>query len=106
MRKYDITMEGDNKIGVVAPTEKEARAQASNMVKGLKVESVVDTGPAEAPKPRPLTPAVMKEAMARRSRSAPKTSPIRGRKKIGRNQQCPCGSGKKFKKCCGRQRRR
>jgi tetratricopeptide (TPR) repeat protein len=22
--------------------------------------------------------------------------------KVGRNQQCPCGSGKKFKKCCGR----
>jgi SWIM/SEC-C metal-binding protein len=22
-------------------------------------------------------------------------------KKIGRNELCPCGSGKKFKKCCG-----
>jgi preprotein translocase subunit SecA len=22
-------------------------------------------------------------------------------KKIGRNDPCPCGSGKKFKKCCG-----
>ena len=22
--------------------------------------------------------------------------------KIGRNAQCPCGSGAKFKKCCGR----
>jgi uncharacterized protein YchJ len=21
---------------------------------------------------------------------------------VGRNQPCPCGSGKKFKKCCGR----
>jgi Protein of unknown function (DUF1186)/SEC-C motif len=24
--------------------------------------------------------------------------------KIGRNEPCPCGSGKKFKKCCGNQR--
>ena len=24
------------------------------------------------------------------------------RRKIGRNEMCPCGSGKKFKKCCGR----
>ena len=24
-----------------------------------------------------------------------------GRKKIGRNDPCPCGSGKKFKRCCG-----
>ena len=25
------------------------------------------------------------------------------RRRIGRNDPCPCGSGKKFKKCCGRQ---
>jgi SEC-C motif len=24
------------------------------------------------------------------------------RQKIGRNEPCPCGSGKKFKKCCAR----
>jgi uncharacterized protein YecA (UPF0149 family) len=22
--------------------------------------------------------------------------------KIGRNDKCPCGSGKKYKKCCGK----
>ncbi len=27
--------------------------------------------------------------------------PVR-RKKIGRNQPCPCGSGKKYKQCCGK----
>jgi SWIM/SEC-C metal-binding protein len=27
--------------------------------------------------------------------------PVRGSPKVGRNDQCPCGSGKKFKKCCG-----
>lgn len=27
--------------------------------------------------------------------------PINSRPKIGRNEPCPCGSGKKFKKCCG-----
>lgn len=26
---------------------------------------------------------------------------VRGGPKIGRNDSCPCGSGKKFKKCCG-----
>ena len=34
-------------------------------------------------------------------RGAPAADGI-GRKKIGRNDPCPCGSGKKFKKCCGR----
>jgi len=32
---------------------------------------------------------------------APKLHPIeREQKKVGRNDPCPCGSGKKFKKCC------
>jgi preprotein translocase subunit SecA len=25
----------------------------------------------------------------------------RGGRKIGRNSQCPCGSGRKYKRCCG-----
>lgn len=29
-------------------------------------------------------------------------SPSQRGKKIGRNDPCPCGSGKKYKKCCGR----
>ncbi|MBC8175103.1 MAG: preprotein translocase subunit SecA [Candidatus Marinimicrobia bacterium] len=30
-----------------------------------------------------------------------KRQPIRVGKKVGRNEPCPCGSGKKYKKCCG-----
>ena len=26
----------------------------------------------------------------------------KGAKDVGRNSPCPCGSGKKFKKCCGK----
>jgi len=29
-------------------------------------------------------------------------TPVRKKKKVGRNDPCPCGSGKKYKKCCGR----
>ena len=29
-----------------------------------------------------------------------KTKPMVSQKKVGRNDPCPCGSGKKFKKCC------
>jgi len=35
--------------------------------------------------------------------AAPKKKPVkRAQKKVGRNAPCPCGSGKKYKKCCGR----
>lgn len=30
-----------------------------------------------------------------------KPQPVKRGKKIGRNEPCPCGSGKKYKKCCG-----
>jgi peptide deformylase len=32
----------------------------------------------------------------------PNISIERKNPKIGRNEQCPCGSGKKYKKCCGK----
>jgi uncharacterized protein len=37
---------------------------------------------------------------------APETSAQTPRQsaKVGRNDPCPCGSGKKFKKCCGEKR--
>ena len=31
-----------------------------------------------------------------------KVKPIRSDTTTGRNDPCPCGSGKKFKKCCGK----
>lgn len=33
---------------------------------------------------------------------APKLAPIVNKSKIGPNEPCTCGSGKKYKKCCGR----
>ena len=30
-----------------------------------------------------------------------KKRPVKADKKIGPNDPCPCGSGKKYKKCCG-----
>ncbi|MCY4156249.1 MAG: preprotein translocase subunit SecA [Gammaproteobacteria bacterium] len=42
---------------------------------------------------------------ARRTQRAPAPSPVqtyrRASPRIGRNDPCPCGSGKKYKRCCG-----
>ena len=32
---------------------------------------------------------------------APIQQVVRSGAKVGRNDPCPCGSGKKYKKCCG-----
>jgi hypothetical protein len=31
-----------------------------------------------------------------------KAKPVRVGPKVGRNDPCPCGSGKKYKHCCGK----
>ena len=35
--------------------------------------------------------------------SEPRAQPFRKGPKVGRNDACPCGSGKKYKHCCGRE---
>lgn len=44
-----------------------------------------------AKRPRPTVPAAERTPAMRYSRQTPK---------VGRNEPCPCGSGKKFKRCC------
>lgn len=41
---------------------------------------------------------------ARTDKGEPEKRQVVAKKKIGRNDPCPCGSGKKYKKCCGRVR--
>ncbi|MFQ6617090.1 MAG: preprotein translocase subunit SecA [Fidelibacterota bacterium] len=41
-------------------------------------------------------------AEPRRIERGGKKQPVVVGKKVGRNEPCPCGSGKKYKKCCGR----
>jgi preprotein translocase subunit SecA len=46
---------------------------------------------------------ITKRGKARVAGEGPTTAPIkRDRPKVGRNDPCPCGSGKKYKKCHGK----
>ncbi|MCX5783799.1 MAG: SEC-C metal-binding domain-containing protein, partial [Elusimicrobia bacterium] len=48
--------------------------------------------------PPPQTPV---RSMENKASEPPKKSATAVKDKIGRNDPCPCGSGKKYKKCCG-----
>ena len=39
--------------------------------------------------------------LTKKQLSEPYAEPVRTEPKIGRNEPCACGSGKKYKKCCG-----
>jgi preprotein translocase subunit SecA len=46
--------------------------------------------------------AVLKANLTREPASAVKQSQVSEKAEVGRNDLCPCGSGKKYKKCCGK----
>jgi len=52
-----------------------------------------DIGGSNAPEANPNAPGMPPQ---------PKMAPIRTEKKVGRNDLCPCGSGKKYKSCHGK----
>jgi preprotein translocase subunit SecA len=70
---------------------------------GLPQREAVPKGEAHQPGVRSLS------EVGRKTADGPAAEPTRKQKtvkrktpKVGRNDPCPCGSGKKYKKCCGR----
>jgi uncharacterized protein len=53
-----------------------------------------------APTLIPLSMTLLNKWRLRKRQGATK-APVKLHSKLGRNDPCPCGSGKKFKKCCG-----
>ena len=87
------------------------RASVSQLILRVQVgeedEDTLDSGLDEAefqhsdlaPGEQPTS--VMQEA-SDPSAQAPVKTIVNKAPKVGRNDPCPCGSGKKYKKCCGR----
>jgi preprotein translocase subunit SecA len=46
---------------------------------------------------------VVKETATNQVDDSVKKQPVKKEAKVGRNDLCPCGSGKKYKNCCGRE---
>jgi preprotein translocase subunit SecA len=74
------------------------------IVKGLfRVEPVSEEQMAEERRRRQAPPAGFQFSAPPKT-GGPPTRPqtmVRKTEKVGRNDPCPCGSGKKYKKCCG-----
>ena len=96
---YDINTETLKRIfrtNLVRAGE-QATSSKISMPKNLnmKHDSNIDLGFVAPPKSEG-----QRETTATRT-TQPKAQPVTSQKKIGRNEPCPCGSGKKYKKCHG-----
>ena len=88
------------------PVEGPRDAIAAAMAGGRRVDAARSGGAATAARP-PITGAAISPGpdvsrlQTNRGESAGKAAPATAEKTVGRNDPCPCGSGKKYKKCHG-----
>lgn len=97
------------KIAAVKARQAEIEAKrAEEERKAAEAHQVILNSQKDKPLPNPISVALKREQVAVPTQanvsdgSTPvKKKPIVKKKKVGRNDPCPCGSGKKYKKCCG-----
>ncbi|MCZ6785409.1 MAG: preprotein translocase subunit SecA [Proteobacteria bacterium] len=95
--KVEYQREG---YGLFAEMEERIDVQAVELVfKFVLPEPRVQ--PAAVPAASPATPPGTKAPARKRRRGPERADKPGGTGKVGRNDPCPCGSGKKYKKCCG-----
>ena len=82
----------------------EGSAMFEEMIEGIKLETVKFLFHVRVERP------VEREKVAQETSASHgsddkslKKEPVRNDNKLGRNDLCPCGSGKKYKNCCGRE---
>ncbi len=70
-------------------------------IKDCTVRKILSVVPRTASTERTQTIKIARAAHSSNIAPTQKPAPAKAEKKIGRNDPCPCGSGKKYKKCCG-----
>ncbi|TWH77256.1 protein translocase subunit secA [Azomonas agilis] len=91
-----------------APTPTEPTPEPTSApVEPVAVEPASEPTPAAVVEPKATLVAPIKPASTARVIARPKAAPapqvpVRNERKVGRNEPCPCGSGKKYKHCHGK----
>ena len=83
----------------------EGSAMFDEMINNIKIDTVRYLFQVKVEAEKPQRERVGKEAGASHGGDSQevKKTPVKKEPKVGRNDLCPCGSGKKYKSCCGRE---
>lgn len=79
----------------------EGSAMFEEMIMNIKLDTIKYLMHVRGDK-APQRERVARETGTNETSSDTKAKPIRKEAKVGRNDNCPCGSGKKYKSCCGK----
>lgn len=79
----------------------EGSAMFEDMIRNIKLDTIKYLMHVRSDK-TPQRERVMKETGTNSSSGGQSTKTVKKESKVGRNYACPCGSGKKYKSCCGK----
>lgn len=102
--KQGIGLRAYKQLDPIQAYQMEGSAMFEEMINGIKIDTVKFLFHIQIQKP------VERERVAEETTASHggddsdvKKKPVRNEAKVGRNDSCPCGSGKKYKNCCGRE---
>ncbi|RLB08943.1 MAG: hypothetical protein DRG27_05015 [Deltaproteobacteria bacterium] len=100
--KESIGLRGYGQLDPLREYQKEGFAMFEALLDRIKEETLNIVFSLRLMKGAEEIPKKERKVLYLRHGEEPSRKPIKKQKKIGRNDPCPCGSGKKYKKCCGR----
>ncbi len=100
--KESIGLRGYGQLDPLREYQKEGFAMFESLLDRIKEETLNIVFSLRLIKGSEEIPKKERKVLYLRHGDEPSTMPVKKEKKIGRNDPCPCGSGKKYKKCCGR----
>ena len=94
----------NERVAIKVPTDPDyiKNLQSEGVIQHDVVNAIYHANINRGPAARAAPSRVAKVAAASRGGNGKKQVAKVGGRKIGRNDPCPCGSGKKYKHCCGR----
>ena len=81
----------------------EGSAMFDEMIQGIKMETVKLLYHVRAERPVEREKVAEETGASHGNDKSVKNDPVKNENRVGRNDMCPCGSGKKYKNCCGRE---
>jgi preprotein translocase subunit SecA len=101
--KEGIGLRGYGQRDPLVEYKKEAFDVFADMTSRISTEVLRRLFKIQVQKKEPIRKEPVRQARLNynRGEGSPPVQTVRRGKKVGRNEPCPCGSGKKFKKCCG-----
>ncbi len=99
--KKGISLRGYGNVDPVAEYKREGFEMFEDLTAAIQEDTVTLLLKAEVKRVQPQTEKKDQTENLSTNRDGSQPMPKHAKKEIGRNDPCPCGSGKKYKNCCG-----